>query len=366
MNASFPGFEDDEPKSVKPATPPGGRAPVNTAPANLQKAASTSAAKAGGAGSSRPLAAPTTAPSFEFEDEEPQKSASAAPKTPAAAAFNPFDQPVSVPIGGSGTGVKMDPPPPPAARKAPATASYTKGGAATPPPAAAEPEEEIELRPGRAAKDLWICPHCTTGNKPGRKQCRACGKSPDEPVIVPWFKQPKILAGIGGGVAVLLALMLFTGGADLSMAVPGPAHLDERTARIGGAPHTPGLVKLGEDRTFEPRHQLAVSGRVVMCQSHAPAPWLTAVVLALGKEAISDESMNTMSADWGSSDYQVQGLVPTVTLYFINDGRKYEYPKNTYLSIVGDTGDLEEGGKIVEGTRASGAHVVRVRLEQTP
>ncbi len=90
------------------------------------------------------------------------------------------------------------------------------------------------------------------------------------------------------------------------------------------------------------------------------------MILALGKDAISDEAMNTMSAEWGSGDYQIQGLVPTVTLYFINDGRKYDYPKNTYLSIVGDTGDLEEGGKIVEGTRSGNARVVRVRLEQTP
>jgi hypothetical protein len=276
-----------------------------------------------------------------------------------------------VPIGGTGNGVAMDPPPTrpvpgTASFKKPATASYAKGGAVTALPPAAEPEEEIELRPGRAAKDLWTCPHCNTGNKPGRKQCRACGKSPDDPVIIPWFKQPRILGAIGGGVAVLLALMIFTGGADLSLAAPGPAHLDERSARIGGSPHTPGLVNLGEDRTFEPRRQLAVSGRVVMCQAHAPASWLTVVILALGKDAISDEAMNTMSADWGSGDYQIQGLVPTVTLYFINDGRKYDYAKNTYLSIVGDTGDLEEGGKIVEGTRSGNARVVRVRLEQTP
>ena len=365
MNASFPGFEEDEPKPAKPGSPPAGLASLKPGTASFAK---PTAAKPP-SGPSKPVAAP--APAFEFEDEEPKQPATTAPQAPAPAAFNPFDKPVSVPIGGSGNGVAMDPPPArpapsTASFKKPTTASFKKGSAVTAPPPAAEPEEEIELRPGRASKDLWTCPHCSTGNKPGRKQCRACGKSPDDPVIVPWFKQPKILGGIGGGVAVLLALMIFTGGADLSMVAPGPAHLDERGPRVGGAPHTPGVVNLGEERTFEPRHQLAVSGRVVLCQNHAPASWLTVVILALGKDAISDESMNTMSAEWGSSDYQIQGLVPTVTLYFINDGRKYDYPKNTYLSIVGDTGDLEEGGKIVEGTRSGNARVVRVRLEQTP
>ncbi|MCS6970037.1 MAG: zinc ribbon domain-containing protein, partial [Planctomycetes bacterium] len=154
--------------------------------------------------------------------------------------------------------------------------------AARPAPAGAAPAasgDEGEVKPG-ARKDLWKCPHCGAGNKPDRQQCRVCGKSPDEPVVVPWHRRPLVLAGLALAVIALAVVAWLALRVDTGLR---PARLEavDASPRIGG--RATQLVELPGDTRFEGERRYAVCGRVAAVGA-GPAGTLL-VALALGAAA---------------------------------------------------------------------------------
>lgn len=158
-------------------------------------------------------------PGFQ-EDEKPATPQKKPTKPSGDAAFNPFDEPVNVLAVPSTTA----PPPAPKSSAKPRRKS-SAGFDAFAGSQNQEEADDADLKPG-SRKDLWICPHCGAGNRPNRDTCRSCGKSPDEAVAAPWFKQPIFLMGIGGAVIGLILLYLVVSGPSFAL---GPAS----TAGIG-------------------------------------------------------------------------------------------------------------------------------------
>lgn len=282
-------------------------------------------------------------PGFEGDDEpkkpEPAKPAPAA--APAKPAFDPF------------AGVKVDTKaggeaPPPAAKPAaaakPATGRTTKpatgrtakpaapAAAPAPAPASAAAAEDADLKPG-SRKDLWKCPHCGAGNKPDRDTCRACGKGRDEPVVIPWWKNNVIRAGILAVIGVVVILVVVITRPDLSLKEPTPANADQQ-ARIGGTGQ--GSVDLGNGLKLEGEKQIAVCGRVAAVGSGPGGTML--VALALGVAAQEEKP----TAKPANGSFEVDGIVLAC------DAEDGFAPKpGQMLSLTGVLGVLVKEGRVV-------------------
>jgi hypothetical protein len=284
------------------------------------------------------------APAFEFDDAPAKPKAKAEAPAPA---FDPFaDQQVSLPLGGSGSGV------------------------AGPPPAAGErmpspPEDEIDIRPG-AAKDLWSCPHCGARNKPARTSCRECGKSPSDEVVVPWHKKPKNLAKVAGGALALILLYLLATHQDTSLRQAGPADIDEHVRKGGGGKGEREI----DGHKFDGKGTLSVCGRVLGVAPLGSAAWVTSVVLLLGHGAIDDERFNALKVESRDEDQVPVGeggdSPPYVVLYLIfPEGDKPTVTKGGYLSVRGEYGDGEnEEGKYLPGSGPGHPHTYTVLVKE--
>ncbi len=209
-----------------------------------------------------------------IEDDQPKKKPQQ--PEPGAGGFNPF---ADVEVESNPLGLVKTPAQPVAksskpAAKAPAKPAEPAGfnafaGAADAP---AADVNEADVKPGQG-KDLWACPHCGAKNKPERTTCRECGKSPSDPVIIPFSKTPAGRFGIPAAVIIVLALigwLLFGGSVKLVPAGPGKVDSAIRRGGSVGAEETiHGLV-------FQPRERIAVSGRVLGTTrfNGFTAPWV--------------------------------------------------------------------------------------------
>ncbi len=251
---------------------------------------------------------------FEFEDApaEPAKKKSYAPP-PAA----PEPQPARGRAG----------------EAAPAPA---RTRAAEPPP----PEEDVDpdTKPG-SRKDLWLCPHCGAGNRPGRPTCRTCGKSPEEAVVVPWFKQPVKLAAIGGGVLVLVLLVvLLRSGVDLSLKPAQAGNIDS-AVRVGKHGSTHGM---DGGMSFQGSKRFAVCGRCIATAVNASVPGAFDCVLLLGSTAASDTDSTAVFPSSGGA-VQVNTSLPYVLLHLVpNPDVPLHQPGIGVVSITGEAGRMDQ------------------------
>jgi hypothetical protein len=216
-------------------------------------------------------------PGFEGDDEPAKPQPKPAPA--AAPAFDPFaGAPVKAPSAN-------DPAPQPAAAAPAPTAKRP-----APPPAAPPPSDEGDVKPG-SRKDLWKCPHCGAGNKPDRTTCRTCGKSPEDEVVVPWTRKPAVLAGIVGGVIVLIVAIVLLTRADLSLHPAGAASVDAKP-RLGGS--ASGSYELSSQLRLVTERRVSVSGRIVATKTSGDLVW---IALALGKTARDDDAFKEAKAE---------------------------------------------------------------------
>ncbi|MDA3961281.1 MAG: zinc finger Ran-binding domain-containing protein [Planctomycetota bacterium] len=142
-----------------------------------------------------------------------------------------------------------------------------------PTPTDADDDVDPDVVPG-SRKDLWLCPHCTAKNRPGRDTCRSCGKSPDDPVESALKKKVPLIAGLG--VVVLLAILAFVfGGTDTGFHPVGRDHVDTDIRASGDL--------------------VAASGRVlsVHASDHGPV----ALMLVFGGPAASDQLFSELRAE---------------------------------------------------------------------
>lgn len=256
--------------------------------------------------------------------------------------------------------LESETPPAPAAKAAPPAASAqarTSVPAAKPAPRSPQPEAEPdnpELKPG-SRKDLWNCPHCGTGNKPDRNSCRDCGKSPSDPVIRPWTKNPVVLGGIAASAVALFAIVWFATRPNLEFRQPGPGAVD-RQARLGSGSAED--RSLDGNRTFETKGRISVVGRVLTSKTFSGGG--TTVALALGTAASDDTEFKSLRASSSGNGFKV----PDGTLILHLVGLKEKPARGTWLSLVGDRGVVTEGGRIVAGDE--GDAVVPDQLEMAP
>ena len=125
--------------------------------------------------------------------------------------------------------------------------------------ASEEEADDADLKPG-SRKDLWTCPHCGTGNRPNRDTCRSCGKSPNDPVVPPWFKQPKILGVIAAVVVVLIIVVMTLGGPNYNLGSPTADGISEAAVfeeAMGD------VIPLANGTSFQQRGRFAAVGRVI-------------------------------------------------------------------------------------------------------
>ncbi|MFM2090247.1 MAG: hypothetical protein RLZZ127_736 [Planctomycetota bacterium] len=229
----------------------------------------------------------------------------------------------------------------PAAAPAPAAAASVPAPrpAPAPVPAAAEPDDP-ELKPG-SRKDLWTCPHCGAGNKPDRSTCRACGKSPADPVLRPWNRNPVVLGGIAAAVVGAIAVLWLATRPDLSYRDPGAAGIDA-APRISGGPSAASRDLPG-GRVFEAAGRISVSGRVLASRPFAGGG--TSVALALGSDAADDAAFAALKASAGAAGFELPA--GAVVLHLV--GSKERPARGTWLSVAGDRGVVTEQGRIVGG-----------------
>ncbi len=277
-------------------------------------------------------------PGFEGDDEP--KKAPAKPAAPASApapgGFSAFGE-AKIDASIAGAAKAAVPVPVPGAAKPAA-------------PAAPVDPTEADLKPGHA-KDLWKCPHCGTGNKPGRTTCRSCGKSPSDPVIRPAVKNPVILAGIGGAVVLVIVLMMLVGGGDVTLSPAGPDALD-RSPRQGGA----GTEQQFEGQSWLGRKGYAVSGRVVAVRPVSGLGNALNVALALGPDAANEEAFATVK--WAIEGQLIEERanprgVTVVALHLVFNGAVPAIPVGHFLSLKGEKGQLSEGTSLVSALNDS-------------
>lgn len=291
-----------------------------------------------------PAGAPAgSPPAFEFDDA-PAKPEPAAPAP--AAAFDPFaDQKVSLPLGGSGSGVAE--PPPAAAPGAPSPSG-----------------EEIDIRPG-AAKDLWACPHCGARNKPARTTCRECGKSPSDEVVVPWHRKPMNQAKVAGGVVAFILLYLLATHVDTSLHPAGAADIDDHVRMGGGGKGERDI----DGHKFDGKGTLSVSGRVLQASPLGSAGWVTTVVLLLGHGVIDEERFASFKVENREEDLVATGEGGSSPPYVVLDlifpeGDKPTLAKGGYLSVQGEYGYGEgEDGRYLPGTGPDHPHTYVVLVK---
>ena len=281
------------------------------------------------------MADPNFFPGFEGEDE-PKKQPAAKPavQAPAKPAFDPFADAPPSPAA----------PAPAAPAGKPPTNRVAKAPAA-PAPVAAASQDDPELKPG-SRKDLWKCPHCGAGNKPDRNTCRTCGKSPDDPVVVPWFKNNIIRAGILAAIGLIVVVIVLVTRVDLSLREPTLAHVDTKP-RISGSAQ--GSIDLGSGLRFEGEHQISVCGRVA---ATGPGPGGTLLVaLALGSAAADEKPVATPI----NGGFDVAGVVLAC---HAADG--FDPKPGQIISLTGATGVLVKDGRMVDNE----AGVIPVAVEE--
>jgi hypothetical protein len=262
------------------------------------------------------------------EDPEPPKDQE--PK--------PAPRPVPAPAPAAPAPAAPAPAPAPAPRPAP------------PRPAAAAEPDDPELKPG-SRKDLWNCPHCGAGNKPDRTTCRACGKSPDEPVVRPWSRNPVVLGGIAAAVVGVVAVLWLATRPDLSFRAPGPDGVDSAPRTAGGA--AGGDQDLSGGRRFEAKGRISVSGRVLAARPFPGGG--VSVALALGPNA-ADPAFAGIAAEAGPAGF----TVPDGTLVLHLVGTRERPVRGAWLSVAGDRGVVTDQARIVGG---DGDAVMPERLE---
>jgi len=274
-------------------------------------------------------------PGFEGDDEPKKAPAKPAAPTPAPApgGFSAFgDAKIDVSLAGTAK----------AAAPIPGSPATTKAPQTDP--------NEVDLKPGHA-KDLWKCPHCGTGNKPGRTTCRSCGKSPSDPVIRPKTMNPAILGGIGGGLLLVILLVMFMGGADLKLKPAGPEALD-RSPRQGGN----GTEQEFEGQSWQGGSGYAVSGRVVAARPVSGMSNAVNVALALGPDAANEEAFATVK--WAINGQLIEEKsnpreVKVLPLHLVFKGAPPAITVGHFLSLTGESGKLSEGGSLVSALNDS-------------
>ena len=108
----------------------------------------------------------------------------------------------------------------------------------------------------------------------------------------------------------------------------------------------------------------AVSGRVIFTSDYGIAPWLTAVVLGLGKDASNDAVFSTWTAEFDGQGFEVKAP-RYATLFLIFDGNKPTLKAGDYLSVVGAAGVAEQDNRIVLGTEKPNCWTIKVeQVEQ--
>ena len=324
-----------------------------------------------------PVAAPVAAPapvpasasapakpaaplSFELDDAPvPAKKADKVEKSEAkkaAPAFNPFaDQAVAIPTAATPAVPASAAPANPKEKSG--TSRIEKAAVAKSTMPAVDPAD-ADIRPG-TAKDLWMCPHCGAKNKPGRETCRECRKDPSDPVEIPWFKKPLVIGPVVGGVILVVMLLTWLASADLGLHAAG---VPDNKVRYAGTTHQE--LELGESRKFSVKKSAAVSGRVIFTSDYAAAPWLTVVVLGLGKEASDDATFSKWTAEYDGEGFTVNASRFT-TLFLMFDSNKPTLKAGNYLSVVGSAGVAEQDSRIVLGTEKANCWTIKVeQMEQ--
>jgi hypothetical protein len=323
-DANFPGFEgeDEEEKPAKPAAKPA----VPAKPAAPAKPPTGKVAK-GDATAPTLQGAGSVDYQFEESSEEPAPKKKAYAPPPAEAA--PPPTPVA-PSPGKGARGSMQP--------------------------AIEADVDPDLKPG-SRKDLWTCPHCGTGNKPGRDTCRKCGKSPDDVVVVPLFKRPPVIGAAAGGVVLLIVLIAMVfGGTDLTLKPAEVSSIDSK-ARIGGS--ASGTHDI-DGHTFTARKQISVCGRCVgSMPMQSPNGGLT-VVLLLGKPAKDDDLVKACEPTFNGELTDLPSAPGKfVILHLLSTNKLDATRKGQVVSLVGEVGDLDPS------VGSSGEYTVWVQSLQT-
>jgi hypothetical protein len=301
---NFPGFEDDD-EEKKPAAPKQA-APKPAAPA---KPATGKVAKGDAQPPQLKEAGKVDYAFEESAEEEPKPKKPHAPAPSADTAREPTPATMRPAVG--------------------------KPGAKPAPPPDEEPVDP-DLKPG-SRKDLWNCPHCGAGNKPGRPTCRTCGKSPDDPIEAPWFKKPAGIGGLAGGVALLIVIIVIAcRGPDLTQH-PAEAGAIDSKPRIGGSAEGTRDVS---GKNFTAKKKFFVVGR---CLGSAPSSTLdgtTTMVLVLGsagKAELPAEAAASFNGDITDAPGVPSGSF--IIVHLLNG--KQQLKKGDVISIAGDTGELD-------------------------
>ena len=266
------------------------------------------------------MADPNFFPGFEGDDEAAKPAKPKPAAVPAKPAFDPF--------AGATVDTKVPVAPPPAPGRPPAER------AATPPaPTAPAVEDDAGIKPG-SRKDLWKCPHCGAGNKPGRPTCRSCGKSPDQPVIIPWHRNNLIRAGILAAVCLVVIGLVLISRVDLSLREPLLANVDTAPRIAGGGDSS---IDLGNAFTLAGQSGFSICGRVAAI-GRGPGGTVL-VALALGAAAAEE----TPAATPLDGSFDVAGVVLAC-----NPVPGFEPKPGRILSLTGETGVLLKEGRIVK------------------
>jgi hypothetical protein len=276
------------------------------------------------------MADPNFFPGFEGDDEpaKPAKPEAKPAAAPAKPAFDPF------------AGAKVDTkaaaaPPPAAAPGKPGTNRVAKAPApaAAPPPPPPPADADADLKPG-SRKDLWKCPHCGAGNKPDRDTCRTCGKSPDEPVVIPWYKNNVIRAGILAVIGLVIIGIVMLTRVDVSLREPTLANVD-KAPRITGK----GIasIDLGNGIKLEGERMISICGRVAAVGTGPGGTQL--VALALGAAAADEKP----SAPPANGSFDVAGVVLACSAE-----DNFDPKPGQIISLTGVVGVLVKEGRIVD------------------
>lgn len=272
------------------------------------------------------MADPNFFPGFEGDDE-PAKPAKPEAKPAAAPAKPAFD-----PFAGAKVDTKAAAAPPAAAPAKPGTNRVAKAPATAPAPPPPPADADADIKPG-ARKDLWKCPHCGAGNKPDRDTCRTCGKSPDEPAVVPWFKNNVIRAAILAAIGLIVIVVVMLTRVDVSLREPSLGNVDT-APRITGT----GIasIELGNGMKLEGERMISICGRVAAVGSGPGGTQL--VALALGAAAAEEKPAATPAG----GSFEVAGVVLACSA---EDG--FDPKPGEILSLTGVVGVLVKEGRVV-------------------
>ncbi|TVR13616.1 MAG: hypothetical protein EA401_06295 [Planctomycetota bacterium] len=293
-------------------------------------------------------------PGFIEDDTPPRKPVPPPVEEDDASGFNPFADESAV------ESVSPDPAAPVPHKDGPPSGAAVAPGTPAAPPVAGgfdafsgagqQPDEEPEedVAPG-ARKDLWVCPHCGAKNRPDRDTCRSCGKSPDEPVVAPWHRQPKVIIAIAGAALVVVLLLIFTGGERVDMRAASLAGIDNDLRRQSGVQVE---LPLG-DGVFVSEGRFAAVGRVAQVRRRDEH-----LMLTLG---FADRSRDGESQihDEGADDVGVRNAlggisrVPYARLVVLDPDNRIASDISTQdvVSVYGHYGSSEEHGTSNPGGR---------------